>query len=260
MKLARFITLFISLTFVKISMAQENALLSTNYSQLKAIKYKYHLEIMIPGNQVPHKIDDFINIYYFKDMTLCQTPVYSAKSTKMSLTETDILNNVELTDSISYYNSLIWKKGSPDNALLYEYGAKPREIELKPQLEKMFFFNDEMFNNENQTFLNKIEENGIVLEKYYSNKKDDVSISDSTLLYFDKTFDDIEFSISKVLDDERKMKLTKAIFIYNSHFDKTLKQRIPKRKIIVELENAIVPNEKVIIDLFEEAVLKWSTN
>ena len=250
------IRLIILLTLIStnLSMAQKSLKLNNISTEFKALKYKFHLESLIPGTKEIYKIDDHINLYYFKEMTLCQLPVYSGKSTEVSANETTVKNNVELTDSISHYNSLIWKNGS-SKALFYQSGAEPKEIELAPQLAKMFFFKDEMFMGEDLAFINKTEENGFVLEKYFSRTKNDSSFNDSTHLYFDKNFNGPDFSISKAVDEKKKMKLIKAVFIYNPHFDKTLQQTIPPREISVQIENFIVTGKEKIIDLFERASL-----
>lgn len=204
-KLSIIIALNLCFTF---SMAQ-------NKLNISSIRFNFHVEMNKPNlDGTTSKLNNFLNLYFYKEFTLYEIPVYKTNTIVNGNADT-ITHETKITDSIDYYKYFIFKDGVDfglefDN-LFDELGNK---LEVSAYKRKFFNFADEMINNSNDLLKDKYRVNNTDIEEYTPKIKYDESYSDLTTLYFQKKFPKVNFSLSKKLDHERKSKLTKVMFTY----------------------------------------------
>jgi hypothetical protein len=91
-----------------------------------------------------------------------------------------------------------------------------------------------------------------LVEVYKKKTKLNAFSSDTVVFYYMNENNNIPFSISKKLDEEKKLKLSKIDFIFNEAEDKENGNLIPPRKDYVLLEKTVCTDSLIIKRLIEK--------
>lgn len=99
---------------------------------------------------------------------------------------------------------------------------------------------------------------GILQEIYISPGGNRMMENDSIFFYYDNKLKDIDFSLSKVLDSLKSMKLYKIRLLHASSCSEEHEMTFPKRETRIELKEMPVQNHKGILYYFEwyEKIIK----
>ncbi|PWS28072.1 hypothetical protein DHW03_10985 [Pedobacter yonginense] len=92
----------------------------------------------------------------------------------------------------------------------------------------------------------------VIAEKYHKPNKDlsDENDPDSLYLFYDKSLNNIPFSFSSKIDEEKKAKLSKIQVVFNSRKSDKFMLTLPRRAYSFEIVRAQIKDRKKILDFF----------
>jgi hypothetical protein len=214
------------------------------------VRLNYNIPILhIDGELKNYR--DSLEIYYYDEQFLIQIPyIYALENA------TEILK-IETRFSYFYY-----LKDSTSGFYFDKQGvAEPKKLSVDSFLAMKTFKYFNFFDQNNDSLIQTIKSaNRTVVEKYIPKKKPDQSYPDTTYLYYNKRFNDLDlYCFSKLLDSTKKMKLFKVEMKYNSQFYDGYSFKFPKREFLFHLKESKKPNRE-IIELFKTLKKNISSN
>lgn len=206
-------------------------------NDITRIKFISSLPLFTNSNEyVNYK--DSIGIVYFKNQILYEFhDIYTLRNV-------DTLNN----------SSVIVKKEMRHRYLLYSkkefYGyyydslnaATGKKVAVDSFLNKKAFRGYSIFNKSEDILISSTNTQGnyILIEKYKCKEKKDYSYPDTTIVYYTNRMKEVEHTLSKELDDNKKMKVKKIRALYNPQVIKGIDT--PSCEIMFELKEDTVAN------------------
>lgn len=194
-------------------------------SELIGVRVTVKMPIINPEKSYVDYCIFLHNLYYYgsqRAYNMCDTMRFYKGGIIEKGSETDKVDSSEIiTDQWLFYSK------DSINGLFYDsfYSKKPRIVKTDSCKKSFFSFSEKAFEDLNNYRLIDIEwtRDGLRKETYVAIAKPDETYSDSLLYFYDSRMNDIEFSFSKKIDNEKKMKLVRIISIYNnlSIIDKT---------------------------------------
>jgi len=190
-----------------------------NYNRTRKIITTYCFPVIIEGKFC--ELIDSTSIIYKDNFTLYEMmPNHTSKIRKDSILDEQVK-----------YKYFIIKKGEHYGSLYDSLNSmKSRKLLADSLLQKTGFLDGDLFENKYKFKLNKTIQNKgeyAKIETYIPKVKEKNS-PDTTLIYYSKGLKNIEFSLSKSLDNNSEVKVCKIEFVFNSKFDKTHKMIFPK--------------------------------
>lgn len=83
------------------------------------------------------------------------------------------------------------------------------------------------------------------IEKYIVKVKPNSSYSDSTILYYSNKMSQINYSLSRELDEKKRMKLVKVVAVNNPKYDSASGVLLPKTEMIFAIKLASLNNPQL---------------
>lgn len=192
---------------------------------------------------------DSIGIVYYKNHILYEFPeVYTVQNENG-------INKKELQHRYLLYNK--------NNSHGYYYDSLNvvigKKIAVDSLLNKRAFGNQSIFNKSEDILVNSMKTSGNynLIEKYQCRVKKDETYPDTTIVYYTTRMKEVEHSLSKALDESRKMKVKKIRALYNPQIIKGIS--IPSYEIMFELKEDNVTNlenYKHFIEKHQNEILK----
>ena len=212
-----------------------NRMILTHFDTLYTKIYHYKKQILIQSNQQYRKLnlrglnDD--EIQNFIDNAPYQTRYY-----------TFIYSN-DVNTGLFWYNSSIENARivNKDSMLAREWAFDPRR--------------EDLFKNNYRTLISsKTSEDGNIIEEYTFRNKNDSTMTGTIILVFSKNkFDEIEYSMAKEIEQQKKMKLIKIVCINDARYIPPSNTYIERVEVPWELKHITITNKKELIKMFEVA-------
>jgi|GEM_PF-4332705 len=179
---------------------------------------------------------DSIGMFYCDDYTLYQIPVHASFSTGNFNKNGDEINEKIIKEWINY-EYVIHNKNKPFAFRFDSLKAEnPKAVSIDSFQTHYTFKYFQFYQSDNDSLLQSISVNHVLIEKYVCKDKKDASYPDTTFYYFKHGFENIDYSFSKKMDSIKKMKLFKVESIYNE-IPLPNGTKIPKRVWVFELRN-----------------------
>jgi hypothetical protein len=188
-------------------------------------------------------------IYYYQDQIMYQ--VYRPYT---------ITNGKDGTSERYYpYYSFVFSKGKKQGIFYDSIRLISNKIvSVDSMLAKEWAYDikyEEMFNDNTTGLISSrqsIDENELQELYWFKNKKDTTSTGTLQLTFSKTKLKGIDFSISKILDSLKKMKVIKAITTYNARFVKEYNYNIDTIRNVYIVEEIPVTNPLEIIKFFKK--------
>jgi hypothetical protein len=194
---------------------------------------------------------DSLEIYHYDQQFLIQIPYTYA-----------LENATEILKKETRFSYFFYLEDSTSGFYFDKQGvAEPKKLSVDSFLAMKTFKNFNFFDQNNDSLIQTIKSaNKTVIEKYIPKKKPDQSYPDTTYLYYNKKFNDLDlYRFSKLLDSTKRMKLFKVEMKYNSQFYDGYSFKFPEREFLFHLKESKKPNRE-IIGLFKTLKEKISSN
>jgi hypothetical protein len=182
---------------------------------------------------------DSIGILYFKNQVLYEfSDIYTSRNV-----DTVHNSSVIVKREIRHRYLLYAKKefyGYYYDSLNVSIGKK---VAVDSFLNKRAFGGYSIFNKlENHILLSSIinQDNCTLIEKYKCKEKKDYTYPDTTIIYYTNRMKEVEHTLSKELDENKKMKVKKIRALYNPQVVTGIK--VPSCEIMFELKEDTITN------------------
>lgn len=201
---------------------------------------------------------DTTSIYYYQDFIIYQLP-YTFDSSK-------IIYHVK-ADTISEehfliekrYNYFIYRQGGI-KGIWYRSSEQPDSNKLLPvdsilKIKSPPSNLQSLIYSTNDTLIETVSMNDVIIEKYIPKTKPDESYSDTTILYYSSSMKSIKFSLSPFIDSLKNAKLYRLRLVFNEAYSQKYSITMPQRDLvceIVKLELTNVDKMKSLIQRFKQ--------
>ena len=215
-----------------------NRMILTHFDTFYTKIYHYKKLILIQSNQEYRHLDLSGLNDDEKENLIKNTPFKIRYYT--FIYSRDLITGMLLCDTCSIQNTKIVNR---DSMLAREWAFNPRR--------------EDLFKNNYRTLISsKTSEDGNIIEEYTFRNKTDSTMTGSIILVFSKNkFDDIEYSMAKEIEQQKKMKLIKIVCINDARYIPPSNMYIERVELPWELKKITITNEKELIKMFELADL-----
>lgn len=212
-----------------------NRMILTHFDTLYTKIYHYKKQILIQSNQQYRNLDlRGLNDDEKEDLI---------KNAPFQTRYYNFIYSNDVSTGLFWYNTRI-ENGrivNKDSMLAREWAFNPRR--------------EDLFNNNYRTLIStKTSEDGNIIEEYTCRNKKDSTMTGSIILVFSKNeFDEIEYSMAKEIEQQKKMKLIKIVGINDARYIPPSNTYIERVEVAWELKHIAITNKKELIKLFEVA-------
>ena len=199
----------------------------------------------------------YTKIYHYKKQILIQSNEQYRHLDLRGLNDDEQENLIKNTPyQMRYYNfmylndantGLFWYNSSIENCrIINKDSMLAREWAFNPRRE-------DVINNNYRTLISsKSSKDGNIIEEYrFRNKKDSTMTGNIILVFSKNKFDEIEYSMAKGIEQQKKMKLIKIVCINDARYIPPSNTYIGKLEVPWELKKITISNEKELIKMFE---------
>jgi hypothetical protein len=175
---------------------------------------------------------DSIGIVYYKNHILYEFPEHY-----------NIQNDTTMISEWVKYKYLLFNKKDAYGYIYDSINAvNGRKIALDSFLNKTAFRGQSIFKKSDGVLISSIKTRGNydLIEKYKCKVKKDETYPDTTIVYYTNKMKEVEHTLSKELDEDKKMKVKKIRALYNSQIIKGIP--VPNYEIMFELKEDTITN------------------
>jgi hypothetical protein len=210
-----------------------------------AITFKTNLVLVNEDSTFTnHEMNDSLCVYYQDGYCIYQLPY-----TFITMTE-DGRNKEE-----TRYRYLAHKKNNP---YCYEFKTIDAVVSKRKLIDsvQMSFLqsirNFKFFDAKNDSMVvAKKMPDGTIIEKYIPKIKFDESYPDTSFFTFTTELKNTNYSFSTLLEEKRKLKISKVRFLYNCSSHEKLKVEGPERNLVFEIKEIPADNPSQIQEIFK---------
>ena len=214
----------------------KNRMILTHFDTFYTKVYHYKKQILIQSNQ------EYRNLHLGglsddeKENLMKNTPFQTRYYT--FIYSKDVNTGLFICDTCDIHNAKIINR---DSMLAREWAFDPRR--------------EDLFNNNYRTLISsKTSEDGNIIEEYTFRNKKDSTMTGSIILVFSKNkFDEIEYSMAKEIEQQKKMKLIKIVCTNDARYVPPSNTFIERVEVPWELKQITITNKKELIKMFEVA-------
>jgi len=213
-----------------------NRMILTHFDTFYTKIYHYKKQILIQSNQQYRHLDLRGLNDDEKENLINNTPYQMRYYT--FIYSKDRNTGVVFCDTCDIKNASIVNR---DSMLAREWVFNPRR--------------EDLFNNNYRTLIStKTSEDGNIIEEYTFRNKKDSTMTGTIILVFSKNkFDEIEYSMAKEIEQQKKMKLIKIVCINDARYIPPSNTYIERIEVPWELKHITITNEKELIKMFKVA-------
>jgi|SRR5688572_19256956 len=214
----------------------KNRMILTHFDTFYTKIYCYKKQVLIQSNQRYRNLD-LGGLNEDEQQNLINNAPYQIRY--YTFIYSRYLNSgMLLCDTCDIQNAKIVNR---DSMLSREWAFNPRR--------------EDLFKNNFRTLISsKTSEDGNIIEEYKFRNKTDSTMTGSIILVFSKNkFDEIEYSMAKEIEQQKKMKLIKIVCINDARYIPPSNTYIERVELPWELKKITITNEKELIKMFEVA-------
>lgn len=220
--------------------------------KINAVKISVSFPVLF-ADGVPHQIEDSFCIIYAKGYTIYKIPNETLYDRIFINSEGETIDYSIVSQKVveGYF---IFKKNEQMGFFFDSISSHtPKQIEVNKFLSEQLKMNNDKIHTKEDSLLGiTILDSNRHYEKYVRLKKKDIWDCDTSYLFFEKGFENIDFSFKKDLEIDRREKLTCIRYISNANKESYDSLSRFNREVKMVLEKIILPDQNRILDLLEK--------